>query len=112
MGEVSPREAGAAAYMVANGAGKVRAGRSGEARPSARWRVPLLSSGEVSLADKMAEGRERARAGQEVRLLDIVADRQAHGAFDHLHGMPDGAAFADHVNRAAAAAYGTAGPPS
>jgi putative DNA primase/helicase len=110
LGEIDSKEAGRAAYMLPNGGGKVRGAPSGQARPSARWCVPVLSSGEVSLADKMAEGRERARAGQEVRLLDIVADRQAHGAFDHLHGMPDGAAFADHLNRAAAGTYGTAGP--
>ncbi|MEM8760503.1 MAG: DUF927 domain-containing protein [Pseudomonadota bacterium] len=110
MGEVAAREAGAAAYMLANGQGKMRASRTGSARPSARWRLPILSSGEISLADKMSEGRERIRAGQEVRLLDIPADNRTHGAFDTLHGKPDGKAFAEHINRAAAAAYGTAGP--
>ena len=109
MGEVNGREAGAAAYMLANGQGKARASRSGVARPSARWRVMILSSGEISLADKAAEARERVRAGQEVRLLDIAADGRAHGAFDDLHGHADGAAFAAHVNRAAATAYGVAG---
>lgn len=110
LGEVNGREAGGAAYMLANGQGKARAGRSGTARASARWRVTILSSGEISLADKAAEVRERVRAGQEVRLLDVPADRQRYGAFDHLHDLTDGAAFAEHVNRAAAASYGAAGP--
>lgn len=110
MAEVSGREAGAAAYMVANGRAKSRASRAGTARPAARWRTAILSSGEISLADKMAEAGQRARAGQDVRLLDIAADGRTCGAFDALHGAPDGAAFADRLNRAAAEHYGTARP--
>lgn len=110
MGEVSGREAGAAAYMLSNGAAKHRAGRSGAARPSARWRVMILSSGELSLADKIAEAGGRAAAGQEVRLLDVAADGFTHGAFEELHGARDGAAFADRMRAATAEHYGTAGP--
>ncbi|MEO0958791.1 MAG: hypothetical protein AAFY66_10075 [Pseudomonadota bacterium] len=43
-------------------------------------------------------------------MLDIPADGRAFGAFDNLQGKTDGKAFADHINRAAAASYGTAGP--
>jgi uncharacterized protein (DUF927 family) len=110
IGEVSGREAGAAAYMLANGAGKARANRSGAARAAVRWRVAVLSSGEITLADKMAEAGGRAAAGQAVRLLDVAADGRAHGAFDTLHGAPDGAAFADRLREATALHYGTAGP--
>ena len=110
MGEITAREAGATAYMLSNGTGKARAARTGAARPAARWRTAILSSGEISLADKMAETGQRARAGQEVRLLDVQADGQTFGAFDDLHGQAEPAAFAEHVSRMAAAAYGTAGP--
>jgi uncharacterized protein (DUF927 family) len=110
MGEVSGKEAGQAAYMLANGAGKARADRSGRARPVARWKVMILSSGEIGLADKVAEAGGKVAAGQMVRLLDIAADSFAHGAFADLHGAADGAAFADRVKAAAAEHYGTAGP--
>jgi len=110
IGEVSGREAGAAAYMLANGAGKARANRSGAARAALRWRVAVLSSGEITLADKMAEAGSRAAAGQAVRLLDVAADGRPHGAFDTLHGAPDGASFADRLREATAQHYGTAGP--
>jgi putative DNA primase/helicase len=110
LGEIGAHEAGAVAYMIANGAGKSRANRSGGARASARWRVVFLSSGEISLADKLAEAGKREKAGQAVRLLDIPADGRPFGAFDYLHGARDGAAFADRVNAAAAATFGTAGP--
>ncbi|RYH06101.1 DUF927 domain-containing protein [Tropicimonas sp. IMCC6043] len=110
MGEISAREAGATAYMLANGQGKARATRAGTARPAARWRTAILSSGEIRLADKLAEAGQRVRAGQEVRLLDIQADGRLYGAFDILHDHADAAAFSEAVTRMAAAAYGTAGP--
>jgi len=109
LGEVSGRDAGAAAYMLANGTGKTRASRAGTARAPARWRVMVLSSGEITLADKIAEAGGRAAAGQAVRLLDVAADGRAHGAFDDLHDAPDGAAFADRLRGATATQYGTAG---
>jgi len=110
LGEISGREAGAAAYMLANGTGKARANRSGAARASMRWRKVVLSSGEITLADKIAEMGGKAAAGQAVRLLDVAADGRAHGAFDELHGALDGAAFADRLREATATNYGTAGP--
>ena len=110
LAQVSGREAGAAAYMLANGVGKARANRTGAARAALRWRVAVLSSGEITLADKLAEAGGKAAAGQAVRLLDVAADNRAHGAFDDLHGAADGAAFAQRLRDATATEYGTAGP--
>ena len=109
MGQVDGREAGAIAYMLANGAGKSRAGRSGDARSAASWRVLFLSSGEVSLADKLAEdGRaRRAAAGQEVRIVDIPADAGAGlGLFEDLQEFGSADAFSRHLKGAAARHYG------
>jgi uncharacterized protein (DUF927 family) len=67
-----------------------------------------LSSGEISLSDKMNEGGKKAMAGQAVRLIDLEVTNRAHGCFDDLHGnSPDG--FSRQVVRAASMAYGTAG---
>lgn len=109
LGEVSGRDAGAAAYMLANGTGKSRANRAGMVRATVHWRVMILSSGEISLADKMAEAGGRVAAGQAVRFLDVAADERTHGAFDDLHGAQDGAAFADRLRGATATQHGTAG---
>jgi uncharacterized protein (DUF927 family) len=111
MGQVDGREAGSIAYMLANGSGKSRAGRTGEARSAASWRVLFLSSGEVSLADKLAEdGRgRRAAAGQEVRIVDIPADADAgFGLFETLHDFDAADAFARHLKGATARHYGHA----
>jgi uncharacterized protein (DUF927 family) len=48
--QVEPREAGAAAYMLANGQGKQRATQYGASRRSALWRIFFLSSGEMALS--------------------------------------------------------------
>lgn len=110
LGEIDPREAGAAAYMLANGTGKARARRDGLARSAATWRLLFLSSGEVGLADHMREAGKRTRAGQEVRLADLPADAGAgHGLFEMLHGHTDGAAFAGALLDAARKYHGTAG---
>ena len=110
LGQVDGRAAAASAYMLANGQGKSRAGKTGAARQAATWRVLFLSTGEISLADKISEdGRgPKAKAGQEVRILDIPADPGAGlGLFDHLPDGVDGAAFAGVLNRAASEVYGT-----
>jgi uncharacterized protein (DUF927 family) len=109
MGQVDGREAGQIAYMLANGVGKARAGRSGEARPLAEWRLLFLSSGELGLADKIAEdGRgRRVAAGQQVRIVDIPADAGAGlGLFEELHGFPSADAFARHLKWASGEHYG------
>ncbi len=90
MGQVDGREAGSIAYMLANGSGKSRAGRAREARSAASWRVLFLSSGELSLADKLARGRvgPAMRLPAEVRIVDIPADAGAgSGLFETLHGF-------------------------
>jgi putative DNA primase/helicase len=107
IGQVDPKEAGEIAYMIANNKGKQRAGRDAEGRKSKEWRLLFLSTGELSLADKMAEAGRKTRAGQEVRLLDVPADAGAGmGIFENLHGADSAGAFAEQLRRVALDAYG------
>ncbi|MBL26159.1 MAG: hypothetical protein CMM50_01215 [Rhodospirillaceae bacterium] len=109
LSQVDARTAGSVAYMLANGAGKSRAGRGGEARVPATWRTLFLSNGEIGISDKMMEdGRgRRATAGQQVRVVDIPADAGAGlGLFDALHGFASGDALARHLKDAAGKTYG------
>lgn len=111
IGELPSKTAGAVAYMLANGSGKGRARVDGSARAVARWRLLFLSTGEIGLADLIAEGGGRARAGQEVRVIDLPADGGAgHGMFERLPDNQTAGAFADAVRDAAATEYGHAGP--
>ena len=107
MGQVDAREAGEAAYMLANGHGKGRATRSGEARTSKHWRVIFVSSGEISLADKLAEINKKTKAGQEIRLINIPADAgKGMGLFEELHGVNTPKAFAEQLSIATSECYG------
>lgn len=108
LGEVEGRDAGATAYMLANGEGKSRARRDGSGRTPARWLVLFLSTGEQSLADKMAEANRKTNAGQEARFIDLVADAETGlGIFECLNGYPSADALARHLRAATAADYGT-----
>lgn len=113
MGQVRGSEAGACAYMLANGVGKARATKTGAARRPAVWSLLFLSTGEVRLADKIAEdGRERpVAAGQQVRIVDIEADAGAgQGIFQNLHGKESAESLARLLKQAAETDYGHAGP--
>jgi putative DNA primase/helicase len=111
LGMIDPREAAAAAYQLAAGSGKGRSARDGSLRASLTWRTMVLSTGEVRLSDKLVEGKQKARAGQQVRLVDIPADAGAgFGVFSHAGADGDAQLLADNIKRATRSAYGTAGP--
>ena len=106
--ECDPRAVGEVVYMLGNGRGKQRAGRTGGARSVSRWRSSVLSTGERSIATTMIEGGHRVKAGQAVRVLDIPAQRQ-YGAWDCLHQHASGTAFSDALKHEATRHYGHAG---
>lgn len=107
LAQMEPRAAGEAAYLLANGAGKARAMRTGDGRPVKRWRLLFLSSGEIGLEERMAAAGKKARAGQQARMAEIPADAGGgYGIFEALHGHANGAAFADALTAAAADCYG------
>ena len=106
--ECDPRAVGEVVYMIGNGRGKQRAGRTGAARAVARWRSSVLSTGERSITTTMAEGGHRIKAGQAVRLLDVPAQR-TYGAWDCLHQYASGTEFSDALKREAGTHYGHAG---
>lgn len=114
LAQLDGREAGHVAYLIANGMGKARAGRSGALRSSAKWLVMFLSSGEISLAELAAHdsrGTKRSAAGQEIRILDCEADAGGGlGLFETLHDAPSAEALARRIKDGAAASHGNAGP--
>jgi uncharacterized protein (DUF927 family) len=111
LGVASALEVGNIVYSLASGIGKQRAQQDGSLRRSKSWRVIVLSTGELSIADKIREAAKNVRAGQEIRILDIDADAgKGFGVFDH--GGPDGDAgkLAIAIKEATVKFYGTAGP--
>jgi putative DNA primase/helicase len=111
LSQLAAKDAGESAYMLANGSGKSRSSRDGTARKAARWRVLFLSSGEIGLADKVAEdGRgKKLAAGQQIRIVDISADAGAGmGMFENIHQFRTAEEMARHLNASARQFYGVA----
>jgi putative DNA primase/helicase len=111
LAEIDGSAADKAVYMLGNGQGKSRAKSNGQLGQAAHWQLMMLSSGEISLRQKLQEAGRTAQAGQAVRALDIAADQQTFGAFDDLHDCEDGRVFSDALRDAAAAHYGPGAPP-
>jgi len=94
------------AYMLANGQGKGRSTRECTLRKPHTWRLLFLSSGELGLADKLAENGIKSRGGQEVRFVGLPVDASM---LTELHGFPHAGAVANHLKELAATHYGLAG---
>ncbi len=110
IGELDPRKAGEIAYMLVNGQAKGRMRSDTHLRERAEFRVMVLSSGEQSLEEKIAEAGHKAKAGQLLRVIDIPADAGCgFGLFEDPKGMEAGA-FARSLKGASDRFYGTAGP--
>lgn len=108
LSQCPPHEAGDIAYMLGNGEGKMRMTRSIGARKRLEWILIFLSSGEISLADHVQAAGKRIRAGQEVRLCDLVADAGCGlGIFENLHGFDKPSEFADYLTQMSKEYYGT-----
>lgn len=109
LAQIDPKAAGEVAYMLANGSGKTRAGRTGGMRARSDWRLLFLSAGEIGLAQHMAEVGKQVRAGQELRMSEIPADAGTGlGLFENLHESKNGAEFAKALAHATQKHYGTA----
>ena len=110
LSQCDPKEAGEAAYLLANGQGKARAARNGTARAAQRWRVLFLSAGEESLSALMSRAGRKANAGQEIRLADFDADAGAGmGILETVHDHPTPAALVLAIKDAAARCHGAVG---
>lgn len=110
LGQSDAKECGQAAYLIANGQGKVRMQKEGGNHPLSTWKTLILSSGEVDITQHMAEAGKVARGGQVARLPSIPADAGS-GMFslEQLHDQPDGRQFSDTMKVVTREYYGTAG---
>ncbi|MDZ7641637.1 MAG: DUF927 domain-containing protein [Desulfurivibrio sp.] len=110
IGQADEKKVGEAAYLFANGQGKQRAGKSGEARAVSFWRLLLLSNGEQSLAAIIAKTGRRINAGQEVRLTHVDAEAGAElGSFEEIHTAAGPGDFAQELEAATRKNHGAVG---
>src|SRR5262249_46560448 len=104
-------EVGNVIYSLSSGIGKQRANRDGSSRSPNTWRVFVLSTGELGIADKIREAGHRVRAGQELRIVDLDADAgSGFGVFDSWGPNEDPEKLSTKIKVASTTNYGTAGP--
>lgn len=96
LAQIEPKDAGAAAYMIGNNSGKMRANIEGEAKTRKNWRVLFLSSGEIPLSEHIESSGKQVRAGQLVRMIDVPAEpKNGFGVFEDVKGGMTPAQFAN-----------------
>lgn len=111
LAQITPEHAFECSYMLANGEGKSRCTKPGDAKPSKQWRCLFLSTGEITLAQHIKEGKRQVRAGQEVRIINIPAEAR-YGIFDNVSVQKHcstGAELSDYFKEACKSCYGVAG---
>jgi putative DNA primase/helicase len=106
--EALPHDISRITYMLVNGQGKQRAGRTGNAKQIKRWRTMALSTGERTLSSIMNEVQKQPNSGQLVRLLNVNAEFE-YGVFSNLHEFDSGRSLSDHLKSARLKNYGTLG---
>ncbi len=88
--------------------GKNRLKAKGGLRKKFEWNLLFLSTGEISIADKMNEVGKKAQAGMLTRMVDIPADAgKGHRLFDTTHNFKDGNELANHLKEKVTKYYGT-----
>lgn len=108
LAQVNPQEAGAMAYTLGNGQTKARANVNGDTKEVTMWRLLFISTGEIGLAEHVAEGGGSVRAGQEIRMLDIPSDANSGmGVFEDIHGAENASTFADSLQSLCESFYGS-----
>lgn len=116
--QCDPRVVGHTVYMLGNGEGKARSADTGVSSGARhRWRLIVLSNGELTLAEHLSEAKLKAHAGQEMRLLHIEANfndtnekRARNGIYQDVRDYAGGAALSAKITGQAASNHGTAFP--
>ncbi|WOJ90470.1 DUF927 domain-containing protein [Methylocapsa polymorpha] len=108
IGQIDPRDLFAAIYLICGGEAKARSKSDGEVRARNRWRIAVASTGETSIAARIAESGARAMGGQGVRVIDLYLDGDS-GVFSEAYPKEDLPALANKIREAALTSYGTAG---
>jgi putative DNA primase/helicase len=106
--QAEPRNIGNIAYMLANGQGKVRSNRNGDATSTKTWKTLFLSTGEVTLADTIAQDGKSIKGGQENRMPDIPAcPSSGSGVFESHKGYESSSELVRALEEGTECFYGT-----
>jgi putative DNA primase/helicase len=109
LGQIDSKDIGNVIYMLSNGKGKVRANRLGNVQVTKEWKILLLSTGEITIKQKISDCGNNIKAGQEVRMVDIPAchDQLSElGIFESIEGYESSEDLAEALKSASNDYYG------
>lgn len=113
--QVNPEHLESIGYMFGNSTGKNRSNTNLKAVAGKQWSVMMISTGEHSIADKLAEKRIKEKAGIGVRISSIPADAgtilpdgSKGGTVESLNGFDSAKDLVDTIKEAALNNYGHA----
>ncbi len=93
-------------YMISNGSGKRRGTKKVTFRKQLHWNVIALSSGEMTLEDKLVEIQQEPMAGAMLRMPSIPVSNEM---YSDLHGFVEQKDLVDAIKEIAIKNYGHAG---
>lgn len=110
IGQAPSKTVGHTVYMLFNGEAKSRMTPDATLRKTAQWKLNLLSTGELTIPDKIAEGGyAKPMAGQEVRIIDLPIDAgRGDSLYKNLHGYQNGSQLSNALADLSKQCYGTA----
>lgn len=92
--------------MIGNG--KARMTQEISLHHTAEWRLVVLSSGELSISQKLAEANLKHMAGHTVRVIELPSPAgNPHGFFEELHEFSESSQLSEHLQKASAQYFGT-----
>ncbi|MDR1196516.1 MAG: DUF927 domain-containing protein [Endomicrobium sp.] len=98
LGQIDIKDVSQVIYMFGNERGKSRLTRGATLKKVKEWRLSILSSGEIGIADKIEEGGKKVKGGILVRCIDIdVQISEELGIFNTLHDFESGAEFSNYL---------------
>ncbi|MBB2158473.1 DUF927 domain-containing protein [Gluconacetobacter diazotrophicus] len=101
---------GSVVYMLADGEGKGRSTRTGDAKIAKTFNLIFMSTGEYDLETTIRMGGGTMTGGQDVRMVSILADAgRDMGAFGDIHDSDTPDAFSKTLKDAVTRHHGTAG---
>ncbi len=110
IGTCDSKNFGKVIYDLFGGRGKSRLQKNSALQPERTWRILGLSSGEISVRQKIEEETSRrAMTGQLIRMIDIPIEIEDRGVIQNSYGM-DSKTFVDNFKKQCGEYYGTAGP--
>jgi putative DNA primase/helicase len=109
LAQADSKEVGDIVYTLANGKGKIRSNRSGNAQVTKEWKLLSLSTGEIPIKQTISDCGNNIKAGQEVRMVDIPAchDQLSElGIFESIEGYESSEDLAEALKSASNDYYG------